>query len=264
MMYVRPVEVEALRARLSPAFEAIGVRPGRAVALAARWRAFCSEPCGWVNAYDLLQAGRDLEAELSLVEAPGARPVASRPTPTRRETVGTFLGDPTVAELEDLIAAERAQLEALDKARGCPAWAAADPAGYGKWAADVFDASAKMREWIDRAESIGMLGVPDWAKSTTPAGIYWGKILDAAKPFVDLVRRYNAAGFCEWPHVAVPQPRASSDADMHALLWATDTTKKIEDTAEKVRDTGESALKWVGAAAVGGLLLLLLSRGGGR
>lgn len=140
------------------------------------------------------------------------------------DRVGTVLGQPTYAELADLIAVQRWQLAALDAVKACPAWAAKDPQGYGAWAASVFDASAAMTTVLDAADAQLAL-VPDVIRSVTPveAGAWfqpnmWNQVLTAAQPFHALVATFGQKSGCTWTPGPPPQPTAS-DFDLSVYQW---------------------------------------------
>jgi hypothetical protein len=233
-----------MRARLAPAFAALGAgapagsEPAR---LAAEGAAWCSGArCGLVDAPAVLEHGRDLEARLEVAQG------------GRRTRTGEVLGMHTVAELADLVAAERYQLAAFLSIQACPPWAAADPVGYGTWAAAVFDAAAKLSAAIELAQSVIDL-TPSAVASVTPARALtgpvdlWQGLVDAAHPFVDLSRRFIAAGFCPFPDMrGMPQPKAP-DLDLKGYVWADAAAKKVEDVGSGLGGTGKGVL--IGALA---------------
>ncbi len=248
MAYVSPSAVAAMRARLAPAFAAGGLGAGagtEASRLAAEGQAWCSGPrCGLLDAPAVLEHGRDLEARLAVFQG--------GPHPRQSARTGEVLGMHTVAELADLVAAERYQLGQFLSIQACPAWAAADPAGYGAWAADVFDTAAKLSAAIEAAQSIIDL-TPAAVASVTPTraitGLVdlWQALVDAAHPFVDLARRFIAAGFCPFPDMrGMPQPKAP-DLDLRAYVWSDAAAKKIEDVGAGMGSTGKGVL--IGALA---------------
>ena len=243
--FVHPDEVHALRARLSPAFDACQHAPH----LRDAWRAYCAEAVGWFDAPERLEEGLDLEAALALAQGPAGAPDAGT------HDTGTILGAWSVAELEDLIAAQRYQLGELDAAKPCPAWAAADPQGYGAWAADVYDASQVMRMAIDNAQQVVDM-TPEALRDVMPALAAWDHLIDAAKPFHDLAARFDKAGFCKWPDMGgMPQPKAK-DLDLRAFNWTGDAMHEFEAAA----DAAKTAVPWVGIAAVAALGLVVLLR----
>jgi hypothetical protein len=140
-------------------------------------------------------------------------------------SVGTVLGKPTYAELQDLVNAQRAQLAQLDAAKACPPWAAADPTGYGAWAASLFDATAKLTAELDSAQG-GINIVPVGARALVPViapigmRTAWERVLDAAKPFHTIRAAFDKAGYCPWPSAPpLPQPTAT-DIDLNVFNWA--------------------------------------------
>ena len=257
MAFADPLAVAAMRARLAPAFASIGAgsAPGSERArVAAEGLAWCGgAPCGLLEAPAALEHGRDLEARLAVLQGGGA-PRGGR------TSAGEVLGMHTVAELADLLAAERYQLAQFDAIKACPAWAEADPAGYGAWAADVFDASAKLAAAIETAQSVVDF-TPAAIASVTPARAIsgpldlWQSLLDAAHPFVDLCRRFMVAGFCPMPSMAgMPQPKAP-DLDLRAYIWTDAAAKKIESAAGALGGTGKGIL--IGAACALGLFVFV-------
>lgn len=143
----------------------------------------------------------------------------------RRNRVGTTLGAPTWAEVADLVAAQSYNLSQLDLNKACAAWAAADPQGYGAWAASVSDATGAMNAALDRAKLMAQLN------SGAPF-VQWQAILDAAKPLDDLVRRFMKAGYCKWQTTGtMPQPTAP-DFDLKAYVW---TGKALDLTSSTFR-----------------------------
>jgi hypothetical protein len=267
--YVHPRDVEAFRQRLAPAFASAAQSGERGARLFRVWQAYCTEPAGWLEAPWLLERGRDLEAQLAIVQGPGRSSGYYRDgAPSRSwtgstapatENVGTVMGEHSIAELADLVKAQRFQLDQLDKARGCSGWAAADPKGYGAWAADVYDATAKMNDALKLAD-MAIAITPDAVAKYTPTVVEWKGVVDAAQPFGDLVRRFTVAGFCPWPEGKMPQPAPGSDADLDAYLWADKKTEAIEKTADEIEDKAASAGKWVALGVVAGLGVLLLAR----
>jgi hypothetical protein len=164
-----------------------------------------------------------------------------------RTRTGEILGIPTMGELRDLVAAEKYQLQQLSDVEGCPAWASADPQGYGAWAADMHDAKATLLDAITFAESSYSL-IPESLMNATPSNVAtvmlvgvqapWDRLKAAAHPFTALASRFLAAGFCPWPDMSgMPQPKAP-DVDLKAFLWTDAATKKIEKAADAVLSTG--------------------------
>jgi hypothetical protein len=244
-VFVDPVRVGELRARLHPAFAALAADApgGERGALAGEGLAWCGAPVGLLEAPAALERGRDLEARLRLALGPqGAR-------------VGTIVGTPTVGELEDLVAAQKVQLEAFVAMRGCPAWAAADPAGYGAWAADLYDAEQKLRAELARADrSIAV--VPDAVKNYWPDQVDWDAVVSAAHPFVDLMRRYMQAGYCPVPDYRMPQPK-NPDVDLGAYKWSDQALRSLKKAADTTwTDYGKPIAIAVGAVAA----LLIVTR----
>ncbi len=174
--------------------------------------------------------------------------------------MGTILGLPTVGELEDLVAAQKYQLAALEAIKACPGWAAADPAGYGQWAADFYDAAAALHAAIASAEAVIGL-TPDAIKNYTPADVPWNAVLAGAHPFTELLRRFMVAGYCAPPDLsAMPQPK-NPDVDLAAYKWTDLATKKIEQAATAVASAAGDVLKpvLVAVAVVG--VLVVATRG---
>jgi hypothetical protein len=176
---------------------------------------------------------------------------------TTRTRTGEVLGIPSMGELRDFVAAQKYQLQQLADVEGCPAWAAADPQGYGAWAAEMHDAKAELLAAITFAESSYSL-IPESLMNATPnnAGTFmaigvpapWDRLKTAAHPFGDLARRFIAAGFCPWPDMSgMPQPKAP-DVDLKAFLWTDAAAKKIEKVADAVTSTGRGVVIGIGLA----------------
>jgi hypothetical protein len=242
MPFVDPRSVEAMRARLAPAFASLGqgATPGTERArLSAEGLAWChAAPCGLIDAPRLFEHGRDLEARLAFAQGPHGA-AAARPA-----RAGEVLGMHTVGELADLIAAETYQLTALGAMKPCAKWAAADPVGYGTWAAAVFDTSASLTKAIAQAQSVVDV-TPSSLWSVTPAhGVLdpfldpWGDLIAAAHPMGDLIRQFIQAGYCVPPDMSgMPQPK-SPDLDLSAYRWTDMAAKKIEKVADAIGSTG--------------------------
>ena len=261
MTFVHPSEVEALRASLGPRIaEAVGrVRSPEADAIARQWASYVARRATWASAPEELEQGRDLEARLRLLVAP---------PPAVQHTTGTIAGAWTMGELRDLVAAEVYQLQQLADVEGCPAWAAADPQGFGEWAARVYDARKELQASIDYANGI-LFVVPEAVMNITPTGATtfltigapnpWDRLIAAAHPFVDLLRQMNAAGFCKPPDMSgMPQPKAP-DFDLKAYNWSGGALQSVANVASEVASTGRSALI-AAAFGVGAVALLLLVR----
>ena len=246
--YVRPDEVYGLRARLAPAIFASGDR-----ALRRAWERHTAAPCGWYEAPARLAEARAFEDELANRGLFGRQIF---PDAAHRHTTGSIAGHATVAELADLVADQRFQLAALDKVKPCAAWAAADPAGYGAWAASLFDASAAMTRRLEQADTIITI-TPDAVASVTPAQDMWDAILEAAKPFHGIMQTLGKAGYCTLDLSGRPAPKAS-DPDLKAYNWSGDALDDVKSAADSVKST----TPWValGIAAVGVLGLAVLVR----
>jgi hypothetical protein len=261
--WVDPRSVEAMRARLAPAFASLGqgATPGTERArLAAEGAAWCAgAPCTLSGAPALFETGRDLEARLSFAQGPHGESKA-------RTSTGTIMGAHTIGELADLTSAERYQLAQFEAIRACPAWASADPAGYGSWAADYYDASTALQAALVFAQGL-VDAVPHALWNVTPVTMSpvpipgfpdaWTRIVQAAHPFVDLATRFIKAGFCPFPDMAgMPQPTAP-DLDLSAYKWSDKAAKQVEDVANKIGRIGSGVVVGV---VVGVLGLFALSR----
>lgn len=253
--FVRPADVEALRRRLAPVFAALGRGAPAGSEAAALSRAglawACGAPATLLTAPTLQGVGGDLQARLSVLQAPGGRRTSTR--------TGEILGIPTMGELRDFVAAQKYQLAQLADVEGCPAWAAADAQGYGAWAGEMHDAKAGLLAAIGYAEESYSL-VPESLMNLTPNNVAtvlvvgmaspWDKLKAAAHPFGDLARRFIAAGYCPWPDMsAMPQPKAP-DVDLHAYLWADTAAKNVEGAAKAIGSTGSGIAIGVGLALV--------------
>lgn len=258
---VHPAEVRELRTRLAPAVAALertgGARAGVA-RLAQEWKTYTARPVDWLNAPAELERGLALEDRLAELQAG----IADHNTGPVR--AGEVLGMHTVAELADLVAAERANLATLDAIKPCPAWAAADADGYGKWAADVYDASVALTHACDQAQALVDV-TPDMVKNVAPVrvltGLYdpWQNLVDAARPMVDLVRRFMAAGFCPYPNTTMPQPKAP-DFDLGAYKWSDQALKSMGKAAEAVSSAVSSKIPYVVLGVVAGVVVILAIR----
>jgi hypothetical protein len=161
----------------------------------------------------------------------------------------------TVAELADLVAAERYQLAKFDAIKACPAWAAADPQGYGAWAANLYDATEAMNKALSWAQGV-VNGVPEAIRDVTPARLAgfvtdpWGDVVAAAHPFVDLLVRYKEAGYCQMPDMSgMPHPKAP-DLDLKAYNWT-------GQALDKLKEAPKSAAPYV----VGGIVVVAVIAG---
>jgi hypothetical protein len=256
---VHPRDVDGLKARLGPAVLAAAatLRSPEAEALARRWSDYCAHQATWATAPGELELGRDLEAQLALLQGPGMRGSGSH-------AVGSILGFWSVGELHDLLAAKAYEVTQINAAANAcaPSWAATDPVGYGKWAGDLYDANQAFAKAQTNAQRV-LDFVPQAMWSFTPTGSAWDEVIQAAHPFNDLSLRMVQEGHCAPPDFSkTPQPTAS-DLDLK-IFQATDVaTKKIESAASSVSSAVKSRGNWfaLGALlALGAVVLIKVAR----
>ena len=246
---VHPRDVEAFKARLGPAMFAAAatLRSPEAEALARQWSDYASRRASWASAPADLERGRDMEARLALLQGPHARRVGAH-------AVGSILGFWSVGELHDLLAAKAYEVTQINAAASAcaPAWAAADPASYGRWAGDLYDANQAFAKAQKSAQQV-LDFVPQAMWSFTPAGSAWDGVIQASHPFNDLNRRMLQDGRCAPADFSkTPQPTAS-DLDLKVFQATDVATKKIEGAASSVTSAVSSRGNWF---ALGALLTL--------
>jgi hypothetical protein len=257
--HVHPADVEAFKARLGPAVlaAATALRSPEAEELARRWGDYAVRRATWASAPADLEDGRDLEARLALLQGP--QRASGRP-----HAVGTILGAWTIGELHDLLAAKAYEVGQINAvATSCaPAWAAADPTGYGQWAGELYDANQAFA--VAQKSAQGVLDLaPQAIWSFTPAGLAWDQVIAASHPFQGLYARMTQSGQCAAPDFSrMPQPTAS-DLDLNVFKLADVATKKIEGAAASVTSAVSSRANWFAlglAVALGTVVLLKVTR----
>jgi hypothetical protein len=237
---VHPREVDALKARVGPAIAAAAdLRSPEAEALTEQWSTYIARRVSWATAPADLEQGRDLEARLARLQAPAPR---FEPRPV---AVGTIAGFWTVGELHDLLAAKAYEVTQINvAANACaPAWAAADPTGYGQWAGSLYDANQAFAAAQKNAQ--GMLDLvprPMW--SFTPAGSAWDQVIAGSRTFSDLYRRMLQEGRCPPADFSALQQPTASDLDLKAFRVTDVATKAIEGVASSAKAAVSSRGNW--------------------
>jgi hypothetical protein len=183
---------------------------------------------------------------------PGNRPDA---------LVGTFLGQPTVSELSDLLKAKDYEIGRIWQSYSAmkDAWWGRDQAAMSDWVSDWNGLNAR----YDKAKSIAkwtiwMTTVP----SITPCPNEWQAILQAVKQdktkiskgdLQDLYNRLQAAGaVVTFPRT--PQPAKGSDVD----LEVTNTLKPVSVLEMLPSASTMGGVLAAGAAAAGLVVLLVV------
>jgi hypothetical protein len=257
--HVHPRDVEALKARLGPAVlsAARTLLSPEAEDLARRWGEYVARRVTWVSAPADFEDGRDLEARLAVLQGPPR-------SHARPHTVGTVLGAWTIGELHDLLAAKTYEVKQINAAAtSCaPAWAAADPTGYGQWAGELYDANQAFAAAQKNAQQVVDF-TPQGIWSFTPAGAAWEHLIAAARSFRGLFARMMDSGTCAAPDFSqMPQPTAS-DLDLRVFKLTDVATKKIEGAATSAVSAVSSRGSWfvLGlAVALGAVVLLKVAR----
>lgn len=136
----------------------------------------------------------------------------------RRSAVGTILGAPSIADLEDFCAAQSYMLAQFLSVKACVNWATSDPAGYGDWAARVHDAASALSVALENAYTV-IDATPEAMRGVMPALVAWDHVAKEAKPFAGLLREMSGKGCTPPDFSQMPQPKAT-DVDLTVYNWA--------------------------------------------
>jgi len=180
---------------------------------------------------------------------------------------GTFMGNHTIQELKDLIAAKDVDMAQLNKQQAdfTHTWMQSDPAACGLWLNDLQALNNRYDAAKASANTYLTISAADFTAGGSEAS--YNAILDALNPmwrqntsapgsYGDLITRITAAGakIQAWQ---VPQPTPNSDYDLNTYKASDTAVKGIEHAASV---TSQTVMPIVVAAAVGLVALVLLKR----